>query len=266
MTDTETSLAAERSEIAAWASLMALMPQAVRGALQADCRQVGGALAISTRSVPLVTFNRVIGPGLMGPFDPVALRAHVVATAAPVVQVQIAPVASVADAVMTGAGFAPHPVVWAKMVRPTSADPQPDAGIVTVTAETAGVFAQVIIAGFGMPPVFAPWLTALVAAPDWRAFLMRREGQAIAAGALHLGDQDAWLGIAATLPEARGQGAQKALIRHRVAAAAALGKSMAYTETAVLDGPNPSLRNMRASGFALAHERRNWVLAGTSHA
>jgi GNAT superfamily N-acetyltransferase len=262
MTATDISIAAERSEIAAWASMMALMPSSVRDALRADCRQVAGGLSISARGLPLVTFNRVIGPGLLGPFDPVALRAHLVSAAAPVVQVQIAPVADVSDAVMTGAGFSPYPVAWAKMARSTAVDPQPDPRIETVTEATAAEFAEVIAAGFGMPPIFAPWLITLVTAPDWRAYLLRRDGRGIAAGALHLGAKDAWLGIAATLPDARGQGAQKELIRHRLAAAATSGRAMAYTETAILDGANPSLQNMRACGFTLAHERRNWVLAG----
>ncbi len=259
----EISLAAELSEVAAWASMMDLMPAQTRAILQADCREVGGGLAICARSVPLVTFNRVIGQGLLGAVDLAALRAHLVERAAPVVQVQVAKVGGVPDSGLFAAGFARSPVVWAKMFRPTAGMLPAQERFVPVLADadTAADFARIIIQGFGMPPFFAPWLVAMVTAPDWRCYVGGGPDGFVAAGALHLGPRGAWLGIAATVPEARGQGAQKALIRHRLAEAAALGLKMAYTETAVLAGPNPSLGNMRACGFGQAHERQNWVLA-----
>jgi GNAT superfamily N-acetyltransferase len=259
MNSVDISRAAELSEVAAWASMMDLMPEPTRVLVQADCRRVGGGLAISAKSLPLVTFNRVIGMGLLGPVDPAALKAHLVATAAPVVEVQVAPVGGVPDEMMQGAGFKRSAVVWAKMARGMAG--VAGQGLERATSRTAAEYAATIIAGFGMPPFFAPWLTALVTAADWRCYLVRQGERVIAAGALHLGENMAWLGIAATLPSARGQGAQKALIRHRLAEAASMGLTMAYTETAVLDGPNPSLHNMRACGFILAHERQNWQLA-----
>jgi GNAT superfamily N-acetyltransferase len=260
---TEISLAAELSEVAAWKSLMDLLPQETRAMLQADCREVGGGLAICARSVPLVTFNRAIGLGLIATAEPVALRVHLAAMAAPVVQVQVAKVNAVSDEALSAAGFVRSPLVWAKMARPTEGVVPDRAGFdpVLATAGTAAEFARIVTQGFGMPQFFAPWLAAMVSAPDWRCYIAGGKAGYVAAGALHLGPQGAWLGIAATVPEARGQGAQKALIRHRLAEAAGLGLAMAYTETAVLPGPNPSLGNMKACGFGLAHERQNWVLA-----
>jgi GNAT superfamily N-acetyltransferase len=70
----------------------------------------------------------------------------------------------------------------------------------------------------------------------------------------------AWLGFAATLPEARGQGAQGALLVERVRRAAALGCPLVTLETGerVPDRPDASYRNILRQGFFELYLRPNF--------
>lgn len=262
-------LAVESVELDAWRDLMSVMPAGLRAGIAADHRDVGGALSISARNVPLVTFNRVIGLGLERPAergDLSEIAAHMRQFSAPVAQLQIAPFVLSPDLEenLAAEGFKRLPTVWAKMGR-LSADPpvvESGLGIDVVGPEEASVFASTVLAGFGMPPSFAPWLQALPGRERWRCYVARSGKDTVAAGAMFLDTDSAWLGMAATLPAARKHGAQSALIARRIADAAALGRPWVFTETGILDGPNPSLANMRRTGFACLHERTNWALDG----
>ena len=70
-----------------------------------------------------------------------------------------------------------------------------------------------------------------------------------------------WLGIAGTLPERRGRGAQSALIAARIEAARGAGCTVVVTETGVpVDGDEgPSYRNLRRAGFQPAYVRDNYL-------
>jgi len=70
------------------------------------------------------------------------------------------------------------------------------------------------------------------------------------------GEEGTWLGMAGTLPEARGRGAQGALLRARSAGAPGL----VITETWVPPpgGHNTSLANMHRAGFITIAERANY--------
>jgi hypothetical protein len=249
--------------------MMAAMPGAVKQAIEADCRNVGTALAISARALPVVTFNRTIGMGVSVPASGRAvanIAANMRARSAPVAQLQIAPFAynpAVAEAV-AAAGFVETPVKWAKLGRPAAEVPAPatQLAIELVEPQAAGAFADAVLRGFGMPPVLKPWLAALVGRPRWRCYAALRGGEIVAGAALYLGTDHGWLGIAGTVPEARRLGAQGALMARRIGDAAALGKGWVFTETGILAGDNPSLRNMQRAGFSLLHERSNWTLGG----
>lgn len=265
---TEQGLMAELIEMEAWADMMDAMPEQTRMTIGADCSQMGGAISISAKNVPLVTFNRVMGFGLRSTADRATLDSivgHLRRNSAPVAQIQVAPFATPAgiDAMLSDAGFVRTKSNWAKMGRRT--DKLPDVKtsleIAEVTPESARGFAQAVAGGFGMPPFFVPWLEALASRERWRCYIARDGEDIVAGSACFLNEEAAWLGVAATLPQARNKGAQGALIASRLAVAAALGKTWAYTETGILDGPNPSLANMYRTGFECLHERMNWSLA-----
>jgi hypothetical protein len=229
-----------------------------------------------------------------------SIAAHMRERSAPVAQLQIAPFAltPALQETLAAEGFVAVAAKWAKLGRPAADVPAlehrtekwapvfgkgdaktksygkradsrnrqfaiaGDLAVEPVEPPAAGAFAEVVLRSFGMPTVLKPWLAALVGRPGWHCYAALRGRDIVAGAALHLGADHAWLGIAGTLPEARRLGAQGALMARRIGDAAALGRRWVFTETGILDGDNPSLRNMYRSGFSLLHERTNWVLKG----
>jgi hypothetical protein len=263
------AVSVETVEVNAWRDLMAAMPEPVAKGLAADCSYVGGALSISARNVPLVTFNRTIGLGLQRPAtrdDLAAIAAHFRQFSAPLAQLQIAPYVLSPDmeADLAATGFRRVPTRWAKMGRRSADGPKVETSLEAHLAgpEEAEAFAAAVVGGFGMPAALMPWVRNLVGRDGWRCYVIRDGASVIAGGAMYLDSDCAWLGMGATLPDARKQGAQSLLLARRIADAEALGKPWVFTETGILDGPNPSLANMRRAGFECLHERTNWVLGG----
>ena len=70
---------------------------------------------------------------------------------------------------------------------------------------------------------------------------------------------------AATMPAARGRGAQNALLDARIREARDRGCRFASAETwaETAESPNPSQHNMRHAGLTEVHVRRNWVFRRT---
>jgi GNAT superfamily N-acetyltransferase len=83
----------------------------------------------------------------------------------------------------------------------------------------------------------------------------------VSGAALYITGDQAWLGMGATKPEARGKGGQSALLAARIRLAAQAGCSSVTTETGVReDGrPDRSYRNILRAGLEEAYERPNWV-------
>jgi GNAT superfamily N-acetyltransferase len=85
--------------------------------------------------------------------------------------------------------------------------------------------------GYGMPEACAGLIAALVGRAGYHCFLAWGGERPTGAGALPVVGQSGWCGVAATLPEARGRGAQNALLAARICRAAKLGCTAVYTET-----------------------------------
>jgi len=96
--------------------------------------------------------------------------------------------------------------------------------------------------------------------PHWEgvvSFLAELEGQAIAAAALSIRAGVALLAGACTIPAARKQGAQLALLEGRLRCAAEQGCDIAM----MCAGPGtPSQRNAERYGFRIAYTRTKWRL------
>lgn len=140
--------------------------------------------------------------------------------------------------------------------------PRVDSGLPVRLArrDEADLVGAVICRSHGIPPVMVPWFSALVGRPGWHCFVVDdAESLPVAAGALFVAGDRAWLGMGGTLPEARCRGAQYVLLAARLAAAQALGCTVAAVETGVPDGaePSPSLNNIRRVGFRAVGLRRN---------
>lgn len=88
-------------------------------------------------------------------------------------------------------------------------------------------------------------------------FLAEIDGQPIAAGALNMQTDVALLAGASTIPSARGRGAQRALLDHRLNFAAERGVDSAMIVTQIGSG---SQRNAERAGFRVMYERTKWQL------
>jgi hypothetical protein len=97
-----------------------------------------------------------------------------------------------------------------------------------------------------------------VARPGARAFLAELDGRAIAAGVMSICEGIALLGGASTIPEARNQGAQRALLESRLRAGAESGCDLAMMCAAP---GSASQRNAERQGFRIAYTRIKWRLA-----
>jgi hypothetical protein len=88
------------------------------------------------------------------------------------------------------------------------------------------------------------------------SFLAELDGQPVAAGALFVCDGVALLGGASTIPEARRQGAQQALLEGRLRYAAEHGCDLAMISAQPPGGA--SQRNAERQGFRIAYTRIKW--------
>ena len=77
-----------------------------------------------------------------------------------------------------------------------------------VGVDEKNIFAEFAIAGFGMPPPMALWLSQLVGRPNWHAYASFDGDRPAGAAALYVDGDFAWLGIGATRPEMRKKGGQ----------------------------------------------------------
>ncbi len=94
---------------------------------------------------------------------------------------------------------------------------------------------------------------------DALSFLAEMDGSPVAAGGLSLCEGVALLAGASTIPEARKQGAQRALLDRRLNYAAEQGCNIAMM---CAQPGSASQRNAERQGFRIAYTRIKWQLAG----
>jgi len=97
--------------------------------------------------------------------------------------------------------------------------------------------------------------------PDTLLFLAELDGLPIAAGALSICDGVTVLAGASTIPQARKQGAQLALLNSRLRYGASRGCDIAMM---CAQPGSASQRNAERQGFRIAYTRIKWRLAGAS--
>lgn len=156
---------------------------------------------------------------------------------------------------------------WVKLLRATELEPAEASSSLRVEPlgpGDAAAWAHAYCVGFGMPEL--PALVAMMEAgthtkAGFHPFAAWDGDTLVAAANLHVaGPAGAFCG-AATLPEARGRGAQSMFMRVRLEAARALGLDWVSAET-WQEGEgqhNASLHNMLRAGFFEAYPRTNWV-------
>lgn len=171
-----------------------------------------------------------------------------------------------AEAWLSENGFVPA-YAWMKFVRDAHAPRfkvPDDVEVVEVTDPEQEPFGMVAATGFGMPAWAATFFAELPGQNDWRCYVARIEGEAVACGAMLLDGRVAELGIGATLESARRRGCQLALLHRRITDAAAAGCTTLLVETGerVPGRPSSSYRNILRAGFEEAYLRPNWKPAG----
>lgn len=120
------------------------------------------------------------------------------------------------------------------------------------------LFLDVLAAGYAAPEAVSDFLRAEHSTARVRRFLAWRGNQPVAAGAMSRHRDVAVLGGAATVPAARGLGAQTALLQFRLRMAEAAG-CVAATATAAPD--SHSSRNLAQAGFTV-WLRHRWCRPG----
>ena len=229
---------------------------------------VGGGVVWATRDDPSGGFlSRAVGQGLGEPVTGAVLEEIVEvarAAGAPTIAVQPATELVTPDLVelMAQHGFGPGRT-WDKLCRDVSAPPEAatDLRIEVLGAEHARVFAGVMLVGFEMPEAARPFVEAETLLPGWMLFGALDGDEVVGVAGMYVDGDIAGLSGAATLPQHRGRGAQRALMAARITAAAEAGVTFLGTETwSEFDGAqNPSLHNMHWAGFRTLYQRRNYV-------
>lgn len=156
--------------------------------------------------------------------------------------------------------------VWLKLLRDAgpAAPARTDLRVAEVGADDARAWAEVLCRGFGMPlgPLVDMVAGVVVPGSPFVPYAAWDGDNLVASASLMLGGEVAAFCGAATLPEARGRGAQSAFFEHRVTRAAQAGCRWLSAETwkPTAEAPhNPSLANMQRAGFDVVYERTNWT-------
>jgi GNAT superfamily N-acetyltransferase len=247
----------ERAEAAAFRDLHEAVPAALAAEHGFAVAEIDGAVCGRVRALDGVPeVNRVVGagPGLdvgavLGFYAPTG---HIVSEG---------PEAAGLGERLRAAGYEPG-YAWMKFARAPDpgANAPTDLRVEAVGAARGRDFAAAVAGGFGMPSWMAGVLAALPGRPGWTCLVAYDGTAPVGGGALFVDGDEGWLGMAATLPEARGRGAQGAILATRIRLAAEAGCTTVTTETGVREAGRParSYRNILRAGFEEAHVRPNW--------
>jgi len=151
---------------------------------------------------------------------------------------------------------------WMKFIR--GAHPPrfaaPDVDVVELTDPAQAPFGMIVATGFELPAWAAAFFAELPGRESWRCYGARVDGEIQACAAMHVHDDLAEFGPAATLEPARGRGCQMALLHRRILDAIDAGCRAFWVETGerVPDRPSISYRNILKAGFEEAYLRPNW--------
>lgn len=151
---------------------------------------------------------------------------------------------------------------WAKTYRGTE---PPPAITTTLRLEAIGIehadtYADIVSRVFGITPAYHPLIKGIVGKPGWHIYLGYDGEKPVAATAMFIQDQSAWLGFMATLPTYRNRGAQTAMYARCIKDGLDLGCKWFVGETKedTPSTPNPSYRNAIRNGFKLAYMQRSY--------
>lgn len=174
------------------------------------------------------------------------------------------PGTAAAEAQLNRLGFEQGRGAW-KYVRDTSWPDFPGNPAITVweiSAEAAAGETMIFDAApaLGFPAQAASLLFALPGQERWRTYSAELEGRIVSFGSMLIDDGVAEVGLAATLPRARGRGCNQALLRRRILDAIEAGCHTIFAELGEggSDGLAVAGRNLLRAGFVPAYRSMNW--------
>lgn len=262
----------EQIEGAAWADLQTAAPAEFRDRLGIRVWREHGGVALIAFRTDTPAINRALGFGFDEPFTPALLdelTERYRAAGCKRFLLQWSPAASPASTSreLEARGFVKVSSM-ARMVAdlrsPTRA-PAPanrELRVEEIGPAERSRFEGIVAEPLGVPAGMRTGISSTMGLPGWRHYFALDDDRPIAAAALYVQGEHAWLGIGATVATERCRGAQSALLARRLSDAAGLGCSWASAETVVqtADRPNGSLRNMLRAGMRQLYERPNYML------
>jgi GNAT superfamily N-acetyltransferase len=228
--------------------------------------ETGGATVLRVPAAPdSPMLNRVVGLGVDRPATESEVDTALAAIGPGVTfYVAVAPAARPAELPvwLRARGLSPG---WGWMVFRRGVEDLPSAHTTlrlaeVVTPHDRATFARVVRASYCLPEAVEG---SIAKAPDggWQCWLALDRDEPVGAAGLFAADGAAYLGLAGTLPEHRGKGAQTALLAARIRRAAELGCDVVVTETGERqdDRPSNSYRNILRAGFREVGVTANWI-------
>jgi GNAT superfamily N-acetyltransferase len=115
-------------------------------------------------------------------------------------------------------------------------------------------------AALGLPAAAASLLFALPAQRHWRTYTAEVEGRVASFGSMLLDGAIAWVGLDATVAEARGRGCNRVLLRERILAAIESGCRLIVAELDEGESEHLAIaaRNLLRAGFVPAYRSMHW--------
>lgn len=272
--DRSNARAADAIEGLAWRDLVAGAPRWLREASGATAEVIEDAVVLGAPGLDHLLFNRAIGLGLHDAvFESTVVKILKRYKAQGIARywIHANPYAQPTHLarLLAKRGLVPYRRSWVKMMR--SADPisarTEDLHVRRADGRDAHTVSSIVGPAFDLPQLGAEFFAATVRRPRWHVFIVEHAGEPLAAGGMFVEGAYAYFAFAATRPEFRGRGAQRALMQARAELASALGCEWLVTETGfplTADEPSPSYHNMLWAGFRAVAIRDHYCLPGTT--
>ena len=261
----DVALRLEHIERLAWSDLLAAADEAEQATIGLRATEIAGAYVMAADGSESLLQNRVLGFGLHEPVTDAAIGALLAYyREGPSFAINLNPFAEPAAAseMLAKRDFATffHHLKWVRDDAPV-APVETSLEIVELGPERAHEWGALYSAIHDLSPAYAAWSARAVGRAGWFHHAALDQGRPVAASAMFVHEDLAWLGKTGTLASHRRMGGQGALLAARVRAGLAKGVRMFTLETAPdwPDLPGGSLRNAARAGFRKAYERPSWV-------
>jgi hypothetical protein len=272
--DAQLSTLAERVEQSAWRDAMQAAPAQVLVAGGIFSTDIGDALMLVSSESKSLLFNRVIGLGeqhpatdeligrIMDRYWQLGARQYLVHAGAYAKPARL-------GRKLQQQGLAPYRRSWLKLIRPAVSCARAETRVRVRGAGVADCASVASIVGqaFDLTQTEVEIVAHLIDRPRWRIFIAELDGVVAGVAGMFIKDNIAYCAFAATRPQLRCKGAQRALLQARIEASIVVGCDYIVTETGfplTADEPSPSYHNMLWAGFRPLSIRDNYAPVGTS--